>query len=277
MFFPQALFGSTEYWNADRYSALVSVVCVLQRFTTTIVHHVVFLGTCQCIIFGLQKSNDFFIAYIDQARTREPSKLAMNMFDKREVLMEPMIDDMFSLSLDSNGLDNPTYPKISVKSYTSGVEYVECDINASLLPMFLHRGSSSGIWFQPNINDRKLHVNNFLSTDKEHPVSLYHTAISPNPKDFDAFHRLDQIAVMPYMLVERGAVNCQQLPVESVCRCLVILDEEDSSNGLSTNLELASFCASEVTAQCLNRVFELFEMKCANPQDPPSLEDYVIF
>ena len=75
--------------------------------------------------------------------------------------MEPMIQNMFSMTLGSNGLDNPTNPKISVQSYSLDVEFVECNINASLPPLFLHRGTSSGMWYQPNINNRKSHVKNF--------------------------------------------------------------------------------------------------------------------
>ena len=130
------------------------------------------------------KSNNFFISYIDQAQTREASKLAMNMFDTRKVLMEPMIDDMFSMTLGSSGLDIPTYLKIAVKLYTMGIDYVECNINASLLSLFLHFGSSSGILYQTNINDRKLYVNNFLSTDKDRSVYLYDTAISEKNQQY---------------------------------------------------------------------------------------------
>ncbi len=86
----------------------------------------------------------------------------LDMIDLHKVLMEPMIGDMFFMGLDSNGLENPTYPNIAVKLYgTVNVHFVECDTNVSLLPLFLHCGSSSKIWYQPNINNRKLHVNNF--------------------------------------------------------------------------------------------------------------------
>ena len=101
-------------------------------------------------------------------------------------------------------------------------------------------------------------------------------AISKKIKDVDAFYRIDQIAVMPYMLVERGAANCQQLPMKSVCRCSVHLDGEDSKDGLSTKLELAGYCATQVLASCLNCEFELFEMKCSNFEAPPLLKDYVV-
>ena len=147
----------------------------------------------------------FSESYVKHVEKRQPAALNMNPGDYyiREKFSSYLFD---KLPMSDDALEQ--CQTLTLHQYHTqkrkGLNYVSSRTNLSFLNLFLHRGVTSHVWYQPKVNIREFNMLNLFKVGSR-KCNLLQTATSEG--DGFVMDGSESVGLIPYMLYKRKEIS----------------------------------------------------------------------